>query len=170
MNIALSGKMRSGKSTIAEYLERLYGFSRFSLAAPLKDNLAMIGVAPEALYKRKTALSRELMQIYGQVMREQDPDHWVKLVMLDCLKEDAEASVIDDLRFENEAHQLRDAGFILVRVTCANRDEEDHGSDDISENDLDDWIDWDHEIMCNEGDLTSLMSQVDEIVRKEQSK
>jgi len=165
--IALSGKIGSGKTTIAQYLASHYAAETFSFAKKLKSNLEIIGVAHDALYHTKPPLVRELMQIYGQVMRQQDADWWVREVIDDVRRYDdgyTPVAVIDDLRFKNEAILLQREGFTLVRVTCTDDQHNDYVDTDVSEVDLDDWSPWDFEIEAKRGDIHTLISQVDSMI------
>lgn len=175
MKIALSGKMQSGKSTVAHYLEDTYDGSTYSFADQLKESLMLIGVPRDWLYNTKPDIVRRLMQVYGQVMRDVDEDWWVDIV-LDDLEEDYDDDdlvVIDDLRFKNEARKLKDEGFVLVRVTKHPRQLElfpAPGSEDISETDLDDWTEWDYVIEAAEEDLARVFEQVDYIINEEEKR
>lgn len=166
LKIAISGKMYSGKSTAARYIEEQYGARVISFARELKERLASIGVHRETLYSTKPEKVRKLMQLYGQVMRDQDPNIWVKLALLDIIENPAEIVVIDDLRFTNEARMLREAGFKLIRVV---RDDPQYNMDfdapDLSEIDLDQWLDWDMIIHAQSGDLHALLAPLDSFIR-----
>jgi adenylate kinase len=166
MRIALSGKRGSGKSTVASYLSRVYGIDTVSFADLLKDRLEEAGIRRDSLRRTKPPLVRELMQVYGQAMREQDEDYWVNRALLTIEASGLDDVVIDDLRFRNEAVALKENGFILVRVVQDGREYNDRLDSDPSEIDLDDWDDWDYIVSAPEGDLMGLFGQVDEIIAR----
>jgi hypothetical protein len=91
---------------LAEALAVLYDLPRDSFAAPIRWALQELGVA--APYPRR------LMQRIGQVLRDRDPDHFVELLALRNPECSRTGLVIDDVRYENEYHWLRDHGFVLV--------------------------------------------------------
>jgi len=110
--IALTGKMGSGKSTAAQFLQD-YGFKCFSFAAKLKD------LAKELFGMEDK--DRKLLQDLGSAMREIQKDVWaiylVKEIEVYCAIGKCRV-VVDDLRYLNEAEILRRHGFVLVRLIC----------------------------------------------------
>lgn len=121
--IALTGPAGCGKTTIAQALER-QGFVRVRFAALVKDMLRVLGLTdaqvdgdqkevPCDLLCGKTP--RQAMQLlgtdYGREMI--GPDVWVNGTThkIDQLLAAGRDVVVDDLRFDNEAHALalRDA-------------------------------------------------------------
>jgi len=104
--IALSGKMCSGKSTIAHYLVKRHGFTHLTFAHRVK-------LIAQDLFDSKTK-DRQLLQQIGMRMREIDAQVWVRYVLKE-IPGDANC-VISDVRFENEAKSLRGMGFVLVRL------------------------------------------------------
>jgi dephospho-CoA kinase len=121
-NIAITGKMRSGKDEVAKYLVSRYGYTRFAFADELKRYY-------HELFGRADAKPREGYQWFGQVMRERDPDIWVRKCFdainrrrYYCLEheedEDNFRCVISDLRQPIEYDRCRKEGFIIVRVNC----------------------------------------------------
>lgn len=113
-NIGLIGKMRSGKDTVAAYLAEKYGYTRFAFGDELKRYA-------HELFGESEGKPRELLQWFGQTMRERDPDVWVRkcLVEIDMWRDWTEYDgpvVIVDVRQPNEYHALKAAGYTLVRV------------------------------------------------------
>ena len=53
MKIGITGKMVSGKTTLAEYLVREHGFTRVSLADPIKELESIQAHVPDALVTQK---------------------------------------------------------------------------------------------------------------------
>jgi len=104
--IALTGRMGTGKSTLAEFLKNSFGFQRRSFAAKLKE------MARE-MFDMKSK-DRVLLQTLGSKLREVQSDVWAKYV-IDEINETAPLRVvIDDMRYLNEATALKENGFKLV--------------------------------------------------------
>jgi dephospho-CoA kinase len=121
-HIAFTGKAGAGKSTAASALVDHLGYRLVSFAAPLKNAAALIW-GPEA------RTDRSLLQWLGQIIRERDEFAWVDAAIRQIDDEfnnsphvtgHAPRIVIDDLRFPNEYHRLKEEGFVIVRVE-ANR-------------------------------------------------
>lgn len=110
MIIALIGPKSSGKSTVARYLVKKYGFVRHPFAAPLKNMLRAIGLRDAhvdgELKEMPTNLlcgqtPRHAMQMLGTEWGRNliDPDLWVA-AWRNTMPEGN--IVIDDMRFPNE--------------------------------------------------------------------
>lgn len=122
MKIALFGKMRSGKNTVADILTEEYEFNQFAFG----DGIGCIiqEYFPEAWAGGKP---REHYQHIGQQLRVLDEDVWVKYLLNDVdayihLKavfdnEDNVNIVVTDGRQLNEAVRLKEEGFVIVKVT-----------------------------------------------------
>lgn len=117
-HIAFTGKAGAGKSTAAAALVDHLGYRLVSFAAPLKNAAALIW-GPQA------RTDRGLLQWLGQVVRERDEFAWVNAGLRQIDDEFNNTSyetghapriVIDDLRFPNEYHTLKQEGFVIVRV------------------------------------------------------
>ena len=108
MRIALTGRAGSGKTTIAEYLEKNLGFQRYSFAGALKD------IARELFFMEDK--NRALLQGIGDKMRDLDPHVWVRYVITQVEYEGHDDVVIDDLRYINEALWLRAHNFVIIRL------------------------------------------------------
>jgi hypothetical protein len=123
IKLALCGRLRSGKDTAARYLTLFYDFQQFAFADPLKRYLHEI--FPHVPREPKP---RRLLQLFGQKMREIDPDVWVNLTMhkideylrqyaCDCSPLKPRV-VVTDCRQRNEYARLKDAGFVFVRINA----------------------------------------------------
>jgi hypothetical protein len=123
IKLALVGKLRSGKSIASQYLTLFYDFQPFAFADPLKRYLHEI--FPHVPREPKP---RRLLQLFGQKMRELDPDVWVNLTMhkideylrqhaCDCSPLKPRV-VVTDCRQRNEYDRLRAAGFVFVRINA----------------------------------------------------
>ncbi len=69
--IALCGKMRSGKDTVAKYLSTRYEYERFAFGDELKWYY-------HELFGFEGTKDREGYQWFGQTMRERDEDIWIR--------------------------------------------------------------------------------------------
>lgn len=144
MRIAFAGPRGTGKTTLAQYLADHQGFTRCSLAAPIKR---IISEAPTDSYERHQYLLRwgqELFpgrlvaqarfateaarvlaaerdpgrraQLIGtDVGRALNPEVWIRYLLAHL--PDGPVAV-DDVRFANECEALRQAGFVLIRLTA----------------------------------------------------
>jgi dephospho-CoA kinase len=120
VKIALTGKMRSGKDTVANHLYIKYGFDRVAFGDALKKNA-------HAMFPWVSEFSkpRALYQAYGQLMRQIEPDVWIKHAERAVngaiefrVNTGAEnvGVVITDLRQPNEYEWCRQNGFSIIRV------------------------------------------------------
>lgn len=166
IRVAISGKMGSGKTTLAKALQTefsqmpdLYDTNGFypeirGFGAPIRELLAAGGITKDHSDYRKAA------QNLGMTMREIDPCFWIR-----AFHNHAKASVIiDDLRFKNEYEFCKQRGFYLIRVAAGGttrwlRREGSVGFHHPSEEDLDEGCVWDHFIRTDTGVTT------DDVVR-----
>jgi len=112
--IALTGKARAGKDTVANYLVERYGYYRAAFADDMKAFAREIFPWRFA-HGRK---DREFLQSFGQKMREIDPDVWIRRLFLglDPLMDHGVVPVITDLRMPNEYEACRKRGFVIILV------------------------------------------------------
>jgi dephospho-CoA kinase len=179
VKIALTGKLRSGKDTVANHLYVRHGFDRIAFGDALKKNA-------HATFPWVSEFSkpRALYQVYGQLMRQIDPDVWVKHAeqavkgAIDFrVNTGAEkiGVVISDLRQPNEYEWARNNGFTIVKVIAPDEDRIARAKivgDDFNEVDLEheteshiDGFAVDYEIV-NDGSVDDLKRKVDEIVEE----
>jgi dephospho-CoA kinase len=179
VKIALTGKMRSGKDLCGSHLYINYGFDRVAFGDALKKNA-------HATYPWVSEFSkpRALYQQFGQLMREIEPDIWIKHAeqavkgAIDFrVNTGAEkvGVVITDLRQPNEYEWARANGFTIIRVTAPDEDRIARAKiagDDFNEADLAheteshiDGFTVDYEIH-NDGSLDDLKRKVDEIMEE----
>lgn len=120
MLIGLSGKMGTGKSTIAQHLiktrEQMGKQVRiFKCAGPLYHLQDMIysylGLTLEG------EKDRPLLIALGMWGREKDKDIWARKAVSEALEfsKSGGIAIIDDIRFDNEATMVQDQG-ILIRI------------------------------------------------------
>jgi dephospho-CoA kinase len=179
VKIALTGKMRSGKDLCGSHLYINYGFDRVAFGDALKKNA-------HATFPWVSEFSkpRALYQQFGQLMREIEPDIWIKHAeqavkgAIDFrVNTGAEkvGVVITDLRQPNEYEWARANGFTIIRVTAPDEDRIARAKiagDDFNEADLEheteshiDGFTVDYEIH-NDGSLDDLKRKVDEIMEE----
>jgi hypothetical protein len=136
-NIALFGKARSGKDTVASHLVQRHGYTRLAFADPLREMaLSVDPLIPTERYparlihvrlaqlvadagweyaKDRYPEVRRLLQQMGQTVRGYDSHFWIRALL-------AKASaigtpiVVTDVRYPNEHASLMRAGFDVVRV------------------------------------------------------
>jgi dephospho-CoA kinase len=178
LKLALTGRMRSGKDSVADYLARQYGFARFAFGDGIRKVCREL--FPDQMAQARKP--RALLQGVGQAMRAFDEDVWVR----QCLAKIAELHkyderlrltpcdiVICDLRQPNEYERLRAEGFVIIRVVADNGtrylrmiDAGDAFTAADLEHETERHIDSfavDYEI-DNNGSLAELYAQVDEIM------
>ena len=124
--IALTGLLRSGKDSVADYLVRQYGYTRFAFGDELKS------YAHELFGGDPASKPRELYQWFGQAMRQRDPNIWVRKCFEDIRNyrgvyeieyaagfvSNPLRPVITDLRQPNEYERCRAEGYVIIRVTA----------------------------------------------------
>lgn len=127
IKIAIAGEFRSGKSTVADYLDSKYGMLQFAFADELKRDFHFTyGHVP------RTPKPRKGYQLYGQLMRHLfGEDYWVNK----CFKKIDDvrfvatnynitgrevkfSPVITDLRQENELERCRQEGYFIIKVVA----------------------------------------------------
>jgi hypothetical protein len=106
-----------------------------------------------------------ILQWYGtNVARESNPNVWVEKLNAKIEKEKPHIAVVTDVRFQNEADYIKNAGGFLVDVIRKNADGSQYqdpgrSSTHPSEVALDDYEGWDFIIMCRDGDLKGLRAK-----------
>ncbi len=121
--IALAGPARSGKDTVATYLEETHGFLPMAFADPIR---AMLAEGFDLWHRHFHELKEEpipwlglsprrLLQTLGTEWgRSLHPDIWVLLMQrrLDDYADPEDRIVITDVRFDNEADWVRPRGHL----------------------------------------------------------
>jgi broad-specificity NMP kinase len=109
-NIAICGRMASGKTTLAHYLRDNLGYETLSLAGAVKElGRNIFGMVEK---------NRPLLQQIGMKMREIRPTVWIDYSVSQAasINESQYAVVIDDARFVNEAKRFKDEGWTLIKM------------------------------------------------------
>ncbi|WP_180931884.1 hypothetical protein [Streptomyces sp. AJS327] len=143
-HVALMGKSRSGKDTVAQILVRHAAYTRLAFADRLKEaalrtnpileTLDSAFLAPGASHTIRLAdyveevgwerakdtcpEVRRFLQEYGQTVREMDPKFWVRPVTTAVMNGTVwnTPCVVTDVRYRNEVDALRELGAVIVRV------------------------------------------------------
>jgi len=158
--VALAGPKGAGKSTGAKLLEA-DGFQIVSFAGPLKRMLAAGGFgSPQTLEEKEAIIPwlgvtwRHCAQTLGTEWGRQQirQDLWVMLAMRQCCDPDG-SYVFDDLRFENEAQVIRDAGGCVIHLLGRGLRNDSHASEKPLQQLKDDYI------IENGADSVSLLQQ-----------
>jgi len=117
-NIAFSGKMCSGKTTLATYLVGAYKYKKVSFAN------GVYKVAREVFGMKEK--DRELLQKVGMKLREIDYNVWVNYLLREVRLwaelPQYDNFTLDDCRFENEANKLSESGWIVIRLECPGKE------------------------------------------------
>ncbi|MCR8983089.1 AAA family ATPase [Brevibacillus laterosporus] len=171
IKLALCGKMRSGKDTVAAYLVEHYDFIPYAFGDGIKRVCREL--FPEQVANGKKP--RALLQGVGQAMRVIDPDVWIKRTMREVYQAQGFDVVITDLRQPNEYACLYTEGYVIIRVNT---------SDDVridrmrSAGDTFDLADFTHDTeryvdmfavhyeLNNNGSVCDLYEQIDVMMRE----
>ncbi|GMK47630.1 hypothetical protein PghCCS26_47600 [Paenibacillus glycanilyticus] len=119
-NIAICGSLRVGKDSVAAYLCERYGYTRFAFADEMK-RIARELFPHEFEGDRKP---RELLQWFGETMRQRDASVWVRklfddrLAEIEAWEQRKRLTVITDLRLPVEYERCRAEGYVIIRVTA----------------------------------------------------
>jgi hypothetical protein len=140
MIIGIAGFQGSGKDTIADYLQNIYGFKRDSFAATLKDAVSAVFGWDRELLEGRTTESRAwreqvdpwwserlkmpdltpryVLQVWGTEVarRSFHDDTWIASLE-NKLRKTSNDIVISDVRFPNEILAIKRAGGVVIRVT-----------------------------------------------------
>ena len=170
--IALTGLARSGKSTAAEYLVKRYHFQRLSYAAPIKRMIRCLLIESGAGFveahemvdgihkEQETPLLQgrspryALQQLgteFGRNIIAQDI--W-RAILLRKVRHSLRPVVVDDLRFADEASDLKAEGFTLIRIVRSGAGTSSLHVSEAQEFDVD-------HVVENTGDLSALFAQID---------
>lgn len=127
MIIGICGPARSGKGEAAKVIKDMFGFDEYSFASPIRNFMIdFLGLAgglaeldeikdlPHYLLNEKTP--RYAMQTLGT---EWGRDMiWSELWVNRCIKmsQRSRHAVISDVRFDNEAKAINNAGGVIIKV------------------------------------------------------
>jgi len=178
MLIGLLGFARSGKSTVAAYMSRHYGYRELAFADPLKEVCKIMfglnesqvrGEKKEDIDELLGVTPRYIMQKIGtELFRTQIPVVLPELKLktsllihaLDqTLQQQTQDCIITDVRFQDEAHFVQQRGGLLIRVMR----ELEPSSTHASETSL--TVIEPGYFLDNSGDIAHLYSEIDALMR-----
>jgi len=182
MFIGISGKMGSGKDTVANHLiKSLIQMKKPVVICRFADRLKYVTAALTAtsLYDQYSREGKQLVpagfsdslgtlqQKVGMAFREHfHPDIWIHAALGPWLDKPEMVIIIPDLRFQNEARFLKERNAVLIRLEgdpVKARANDARDLNHISETDLDSYKDW-TAIVANDGSLEQLFEKIDKIV------
>jgi len=131
--LGIAGKMRSGKTTLANHLVNRFGFKRISFGTEVKREVArgmgMSLVALEALEETNKEDMRIVYQAWGEMRRELSGDsYWIAKVIEQFGHH--ERIIIDDVRYPNELSAIRKAGGHVGVLEITPEEQMDRGADE----------------------------------------
>lgn len=113
--IAVIGRIRSGKNTLADMISNKYGHEQFQLGDGIKD--VIINYFPEAILEGKP---RKHYQTIGQAFRELNPNIWIETLdrklQFHYKVYPNYPVIIPDVRQQNEVEYLKKQGFTIIRL------------------------------------------------------
>lgn len=115
MLIGLSGKMGTGKSTLANYLMKKEPDSTTVKIAGLLYEIQDM-IYSRLGMKLEGEKDRPLLIAIGMWGRDKDENFWTSRAISEAINRPEKLVIIDDIRFPNEAKAIEDAGGILIRI------------------------------------------------------
>lgn len=111
--IGITGKARSGKDTLAEYMKNLLP----AVSVPFAFKLKQIH---KEIYGESTKKDRHGLIGIGQKLREFDPDIWIIAWLKEVTKrvEEGQFVIAQDVRQYNEYSFLKSMGAIIIKLTA----------------------------------------------------
>ena len=166
--IGLSGKIHSGKSTVAKALAERHGFVVRGFADALKQDVEGMGFEREVVRYSKPPAVRSLLQAYGQAKRLFNEHYWIeRLENAISLCKPGTVFVIDDLRFPNEFEWIKSKDGVCIRIE---RPDYPVQSNDYSETALDNVHTFDHTVYGACGAVDDLIEHVEDCLWFETTK
>ncbi len=112
MKIGICGRMCSGKSTLAN---KIIDYKKKSDIIIQKDSFAAkIYELAYDIFGMKHK-NRQLLQQIGTKFREIDDKVWINYI----INKHVNNIIIDDVRYQNEINALKDAGYILIKLSIS---------------------------------------------------
>lgn len=118
--ICISGKAQHGKDTTAAYLKEILEGDRHSVL--IAHYAGLVKYICKSFFDwngQKDTYGRTLLQYVGtDVVRQQDPDFWVRFIsdVLEFFKDEWDYVLIPDCRFPNEIDHLKERGHQVTHL------------------------------------------------------
>ena len=111
--LGIAGKMRSGKTTLANHLVKRFGFKKLSFATEVKREVARgLGMSLDGLEKLEITNKEDMRSVYqswAEMRRSiSGKGYWIAKIVEQF--SDYDKIVIDDVRYPNELSAIRKAG------------------------------------------------------------
>ena len=142
--IGLSGRMKAGKSTVAEYLSTyipdsaIHGFSdgikTLAIDYFCENDMDFNSQEVKSQLHQSGKTYRQILQECGTKMREIWPEVWIYSWQSFVRGLPLSVCIVPDVRFPNEVKAIQDMGGIVIRLTRCPVE-----SDDPTETALDKW-------------------------------
>ena len=171
--LGLGYEKRQGKSTVARYLCKYYGFKEFAFADPIKDVIKTLFNFPPTYIDNKEEMwpeigfsYREACQKIGEGFRQlYGTDFWINQLhrKIQPVLNQKGNVVISDVRHVEEIEAVMNWAGSTIKIT-SHLPQEDKSSTHISETALKNWDKWDFKIE-NDSSLQDLHKKVDEIMK-----
>lgn len=117
IRIAFTGKICSGKTTTAKYVQDVAKKRNFALVERVAFGDFVKEMAKSYFgYDGSKYTNRELLVKLGASMRVIEPNVWINCLKNKILKSDAKHWVVDDVRHKNEVDALRGMGFTVIHI------------------------------------------------------
>lgn len=161
--IAISGKQYAGKDLLTSLLlKHLPDFQKVPLAGAIKQAYAKQHQISLEVLEANKAMHRPGLIALGNWGREQDPDYWLKQVLIQPGKK-----IISDLRLKREYDLLKAEGAYLIRLEASREVRAERGTivseADPTETDLDSITEWDA-VLENNADIAQLQHQINDLI------
>ena len=161
--IAISGKQYSGKDVLTHLLlKALPHFKQIPIATEIKNAYAAQHHLTLTDIENNKALHRPGLIALGDWGRKQDPNYWLKQVLIE-----PGPKIISDVRLKQESALLKAQGAFLIRLNADRAVRAQRGQivseHDPTEQELDHVMDWDA-ILTNNGNLDELETQVKQLL------
>lgn len=159
MIIGLTGKIGSGKTTLANYLTDRYRLTEYSFADPLKQICLCLGFSRQQLYGSQEekliphphwgVSGREMLQklgtdIFRRHLKTVLPEMRIKrTIWADLFELKYQTSpgdyIVSDVRFVDEAEAIKELGGVIIRTVRRNDVSSEHGQEHLhpSETEMD---------------------------------
>lgn len=108
--IGFAGYAGAGKDTLADFL----GYPKASFAATLKADLYPVlkKIGLDVGVRADKVRARDLLVAYGKLVRDVDPDYWIKNIFIP----EQPVVSIADVRYTNEAFAILESGGLVIYV------------------------------------------------------